>query len=250
LIAEAAEQFVRPGVVLVPTPIGHRGDLSLRAWAALSTADRIACEDTRHTGQLLKNYGIANKLLALHQHNEHQAARPLLEQVQREGWLLAVVSDAGLPGLSDPGFKVVETTHELALPVTVLPGANAALTALLGSGLNTEQFVFEGFLPTKKGRKSRLQTLAQEPRTLIFYESPHRLEKALGELAEHFGPERRACVARELTKVHETYHRGTLGELHAYFQAEAPKGEIVIIIQGKSTPGKQRLERTPHPIYG
>lgn len=220
-------------IVLVPTPIGNLQDITLRALEALKAAHRIAAEDTRHTGQLLKHYGISAPMLSLHMHNEHQRLPGLLQEVLREGWTLAYVSDAGTPGISDPGFLLVREALALGIPVECLPGPTAFVPALVASGLPSDRFVFEGFLPVKKGRHTRLTELQAEPRTMVFYESPHRLVKTLDNFAEYLGPDRRASVARELTKVHEEHRRGTLAELKEHFEAHPPKGECVLVVAGR-----------------
>ncbi len=220
-------------VQLVPTPIGHLADITLRSLEALRSADRIAAEDTRHSRRLLDHYAIETPLLALHQHNEHQRLPALLEQVAAEGWQLAVITDAGTPGISDPGFLVVREALARGLPVEALPGPTAFVPALVASGLPCDRFAFEGFLPVKKGRLTRLRELAAEPRTFILYEGPHRLERTLVQLAEHLGGERPAVLARELTKVYEEYIRGTLSELVEHCRRVPPKGEYVVVVGGR-----------------
>lgn len=219
-------------ITLVPTPIGHLEDITLRALRTLREADLIAAEDTRTSGVLLKHHGIDTPQTALHQHNEHQKVPALLDRLQAEALHLAVISDAGTPGISDPGFLLVRAAIERGIRIETLPGAVALVPALVSSGLPCDRFVFEGFLPLKKGRQTRLQQLAADARTVVLYESPHRLGKTLAQLAEHFGPERPACVSRELTKLHETHHRGSLAELQAHFSSQPPKGEIVICVGG------------------
>lgn len=219
-------------ITLVPTPIGNLEDITLRALRVLREADLIAAEDTRTSGKLLKHYEIDTPRVALHQHNEHQRIPGLLDRVEAEDLHLAAISDAGTPGISDPGFLLVREAIARGLPVETLPGPVALIPALVSSGLPCDRFVFEGFLPHKKGRHTRLIELAAEQRTLVFYESPHRLTKTLGQLAEYFDPERPACVSRELSKLHETHHRGTLTELKGHFEAQPPKGEIVLMVGG------------------
>lgn len=224
-----------PGVYLVPTPIGNLADITLRALDTLRQADRIACEDTRHSLKLLTHYGIQRPLVSLHQHNEHQRVDELVRQVAQSGERLAVVTDAGTPGISDPGFLVARAALAHQVHLEVLPGATALVPALLLSGLAADRFAFEGFLPPKKGRQTRLVALATEPRTLVLYESPHRLVKTLGELAHHLGPERPAAVVRELTKLHEECLRGSLAELATLLGARGEggvKGECVVVIAG------------------
>jgi len=220
-------------VLLVPTPIGNLGDITLRSLETLRTADRIAAEDTRHTRRLLDHYGVETPLIALHQHNEHQRLPQLLAQTLAEDWRLAVVSDAGTPGISDPGFLIVRESLRLGLEVEALPGPTAFVPALVASGLPCERFAFEGFLPVKKGRQTRLKELADEPRTLIFYEGPHRLGRTLQHLAEYLGADRPAVLARELTKIHEEYIRGTLSQLVEHCQRTPPKGECVLVVGGR-----------------
>ena len=218
-------------IVLVPTPIGNLEDITLRAIRILKEADLIAAEDTRKTGVLLKHFDISTPQTSLHQHNEHQRIPSLLDRVQGEDLLLAVVSDAGTPGISDPGFLLVRKAKERKIAIEVLPGATAFVPALVASGLPCDKFVFEGFLPQKKGRKTRLETLANEDRTLIFYESPHKLSKTLLHLAESLGGNRPAFVCREISKLHETHYTDTLESLAKYFEGtEKPKGEFVIIV--------------------
>jgi 16S rRNA (cytidine1402-2'-O)-methyltransferase len=222
-----------PGkVVIVPTPIGNLGDITLRALEVLKLADRIACEDTRHSGQLLAHHGISGKpLVSLHEHNETRRA-PELAGAARNGETIAVISDAGMPGISDPGYRLIQACLELGVPVEVLPGPSAVITALIGSGFPCHAFRFGGFLSVKPGkRRSALQEVLDSGETGIFFESPHRLLSTLAILTE-INLAARACVARELTKKFETYHRGTAEELHAYFTAHPPKGEIVLLVHG------------------
>jgi 16S rRNA (cytidine1402-2'-O)-methyltransferase len=220
-----------PGLYIVATPIGHLGDVSLRALATLAAADIVACEDTRITVRLLQRYAIDVAMVAYHEHNAAKQ-RPKLLAALSEGKSVALVSDAGTPLVSDPGFRLVEEALDAGHAVVPVPGASALLAALVASGLPTDSFFFAGFLPPKSAaRKKRLAALAAVPGTLVFYESPHRTAAALGEMAEVLGPGRQAAVARELTKIHETVRRGTLGELAAAFTAEPePKGEIVILV--------------------
>ncbi|TAE51199.1 MAG: 16S rRNA (cytidine(1402)-2'-O)-methyltransferase [Bacteroidetes bacterium] len=219
-------------ITLVPTPIGNLEDITLRALRILREADLIAAEDTRTSGNLLRHFEISTPLTALHAHNEHRRIPALLLEVKEKGLKLAVVSDAGTPGVSDPGFLIVREALRLEIPVEVLPGPVAFVPALVGSGLPCDSFVFEGFLPQKKGRQTRLKLLATEVRTIILYESPHRLVKALEEMATFWGAERPACVCRELTKMHEEFRRGTLTELATHYAQTTVKGEIVIVVGG------------------
>jgi len=216
-------------VVLVPTPIGNRDDLTLRALEILKSADRIACEDTRHSSPLLAHHGIPHKpLVSLHEHNEARRI-PELIAAAKAGETIAVVTDAGMPGVSDPGYRLVHACLEAEVPLEVLPGPSAVLTALVGSGLPCHAFRFGGFLPVKSGRRRQaLEAGLATGETAIFFESPHRLLGTLELLAE-IQPNARVCVARELTKKFETYHRGTAQELAAWFSEHAPKGEIVLL---------------------
>jgi 16S rRNA (cytidine1402-2'-O)-methyltransferase len=216
-------------VVLVPTPIGNRDDLTLRALEILKSADRIACEDTRHSSPLLAHHGIPHKpLVSLHEHNETRRI-PELIAAAKAGETIAVVTDAGMPGVSDPGYRLVHACLEAEVPLEVLPGPSAVLTALVGSGLPCHAFRFGGFLPVKSGRRRQaLEAGLATGETAIFFESPHRLLGTLELLAE-IQPNARVCVARELTKKFETYHRGTAQELAAWFSEHAPKGEIVLL---------------------
>jgi len=217
---------------LVPTPIGNLGDITLRALETLKAVDTILAEDTRKTGILLKHYQISKPVHSYHAHNEHKQLATFTERLIK-GETMALVTDAGTPAISDPGFLLVRACLEAQVKVECLPGATAFVPALVKSGLPADKFVFEGFLPHKKGRQTRLQTLAQEPRTIILYESPHRLVKCLQQLAEHLGPDRPASVSRELSKLHEETMNGTLESLTTHYTEHAPKGEIVIVCQGK-----------------
>lgn len=219
-------------LILIPTPVGNLEDLTFRALRVLKEADLVACEDTRTTGVLFQHYGIETPRTSFHVHNEHQKAASLVERMQA-GKTVALVSDAGTPGVSDPGFLLVRAAAEAGVRVEVLPGPTAFVPALVASGLPTDRFVFEGFLPHKKGRQTRLTALADEPRTVVLYESPHRLVKLLGQLAEHCGADRPAAVARELSKLHEEVRRGTLAELEAWYGAQSKvRGEIVVVVGG------------------
>lgn len=222
-----------PNLFLVPTPIGNLKDITLRAIEVLKTADVILAEDTRTSGQLLKHLEISRPLQSYHIFNEHKTVEKLVERMNR-GEVFALISDAGTPAISDPGFLLVREVLAAGLDVQCLPGATAFVPALVNSGLPNDRFVFEGFLPHKKGRKTRIDGLIEEVRTIIFYESPHRLLKTLGQLAEAFGAERQACVSRELTKLHEENVRGTLAELIEYYEANTLKGEIVLTVAGKN----------------
>jgi 16S rRNA (cytidine1402-2'-O)-methyltransferase len=217
---------------LIPTPIGNLKDITYRAVEILSSVDLILAEDTRRTGNLLSHYKIKSQLQSHHMFNEHKAVESVCSKIL-EGKTIALISDAGTPGISDPGFLLVRTCIEKGIPVETLPGPTALIPALVSSGLPCERFCFEGFLPVKKGRKKRLTALEKETRTMVFYESPYRLIKTLDEMAEHFSPDRQACVSRELTKVFEENVRGTLSYLSDYFRNKKPRGEIVLSVAGK-----------------
>ncbi len=218
---------------LVPTPIGNLDDITLRALKVLQSADAILAEDTRTTGQLLKHLNIQKPLMAHHSHNEHASAGGVIKMLQ-SGKTLALVSDAGTPGISDPGFLLVRECLKNGLDVECLPGPTAFVPALVNSGLPTDRFCFEGFLPQKKGRQTRLKALVEEERTMVFYESPHRIVKLLEQLVEVLGPERQASVSRELTKMFEETVRGTLTELIQHYtdHADRVKGEFVLVVAG------------------
>ena len=223
---------------LVPTPIGNLDDITLRAIKVLSSADIVLAEDTRTTQVLLKHLGLDKKLWSHHKFNEHAAVESVAATIAA-GETVALVSDAGTPGISDPGFLLVRTGLEHGIEVETLPGATAFVPALVNSGFPCDRFCFEGFLPPKKGRSRRLQQLADEERTMIFYESPYRLVKTLAQFAELFGPDREASVSRELTKKFEENVRGTLRELIVHFSAREVKGEIVIVLGGKPRKAKR-----------
>lgn len=225
---------------LVPGPIGNLGDITIRALDILKGADAILCEDTRTSSILLKHYQIHKPLYPYHQHNEHKVVEQIIHQLQG-GKTLALLTDAGTPGISDPGFLLLRACIQNQIPVECLPGATAFVPALVQSGLPCNSFLFEGFLPQKKGRKTKLTQLAQEERTMVLYESPHRLVKSLNEFQSYFGEERQASVSRELTKKFEETQRGTLRFLVTHFENTPPKGEIVIVIEGKA-PEKKKKE--------
>ncbi len=219
-------------LTLVPTPIGNLQDITLRALEVLKNADLILAEDTRTARFLLQHFQIEKRILSHHQHNEHNALKEVI-RLLKEGNKIALVSDAGTPAISDPGFLIVRECIKEDIEVYCLPGPTAFIPALVMSGLPCDKFVFEGFLPQKKGRQSRFLFLKEEERTIIFYESPFRLVKLLEEIMEHFGPERRCSVSRELTKMFEETRRGTAEELLQHFSAHPPKGEIVVCVAGK-----------------
>ncbi len=218
-------------LTLVPTPIGNLGDITLRALEVLKAADVIACEDTRHSGNLLRHFEIRKPLVSYHEHNEARRTAELIEELAA-GKNIAVITDAGLPGISDPGHRLLRACIARGLPYTILPGPSAVLTALVGSGFPAGQFFYGGFLPPKSGGRERdLLLAAARPETSVFFESPHRILKTLAVCAQHF-PEREVCVARELSKTFEEYRRGPAPELLAHYTAHPPKGEIVFLIHG------------------
>lgn len=218
---------------LVPTPIGNLEDITLRALRILrEEVDLILAEDTRKTGILLKHYEISKPLAAFHQHNEHQQLNRMVQRM-KSGEVMAMVTDAGTPGISDPGFLLVRACIAESIQVETLPGPTAFVPALVNSGLPIDKFYFEGFLPQKKGRQTRIKEIAEMTQTIVLYESPHRLVKSLQQLSEHLGTERKASVSRELSKMFEETIRGTLAELITYFSSKDVKGEIVIVLNGK-----------------
>ncbi|WP_299115763.1 16S rRNA (cytidine(1402)-2'-O)-methyltransferase [uncultured Winogradskyella sp.] len=217
---------------LVPTPIGNLKDMTFRAVEVLNDVDLILAEDTRTSGKLLKHFDITTQMQSHHMHNEHKTVTHLVEKL-KSGLSIAIISDAGTPAISDPGFLLTRACVENNIEVECLPGATAFVPALVNSGLPNDKFVFEGFLPVKKGRQTRLLLLAEETRTMIFYESPHKLVKTLGHFTEYFGDERQVSVSRELTKLYEETVRGTAKEVLEYYTNKPPKGEIVIIVGGK-----------------
>lgn len=218
---------------LVPTPVGNLEDMTPRAVRVLKEADVVLAEDTRTSSPLLKHFGIDRKLFSHHQHNEHKAVTEIIRFL-KEGKTVALISDAGTPAISDPGFLLVRAAIKEGLPVSCLPGATAFVPALAASGLPTDRFVFEGFLPVKKGRQTRLKGLATEERTIILYESPYRLLKTLDELISIMGADRQASVSREISKLFEEHVRGSLAELKTHFETHTLKGEFVICVQGNS----------------
>ena len=225
---------------IVPTPVGNLEDMTFRAVEVLKNADLILAEDTRTSSVLLHHYGIQGKLQSHHKFNEHQTVNMIRDRILG-GLDVALISDAGTPGVSDPGFLLVRTCAAEGIEVQTLPGATACIPAIVSSGLPCDRFCFEGFLPVKKGRQTLLQALAQEKRTMVFYESPYRLVKTLEQFAEYFGADRECSVAREISKIHETHHRGSLASLVEYFKANEPKGEIVIVVAG--LPEKEKVHR-------
>ena len=217
---------------LVPTPIGNLEDMTFRAIRILKEVSFILAEDTRTSGKLLKHFEIATQMHSHHMHNEHKSIEGILKRIQA-GETCALISDAGTPAISDPGFLLTRACVENNIEVDCLPGATAFVPALVNSGLPNDKFVFEGFLPVKKGRQTRLLLLAEETRTIIFYESPHKLIKTLGHFAEYFGKDRQVSVSRELSKMFEETIRGTVTDVLAHYAAKPPKGEIVVIVEGK-----------------
>lgn len=222
---------------LVPTPIGNLEDMTFRAIRVLKEVDLILAEDTRTSGKLLKHFDIATHMQSHHMHNEHKTVENVVSRL-KSGESIALISDAGTPAISDPGFLLTRAAIENGVAVECLPGATAFVPALVNSGLPNDKFVFEGFLPEKKGRQTRFLALAEETRTMVFYVSPHKLVKTLSEFAQYFGEERPVCVSRELSKLHEENARGTVKEVLAHFEKKAIKGEIVVVVGGK--PSKQK----------
>jgi 16S rRNA (cytidine1402-2'-O)-methyltransferase len=217
---------------LVPTPIGNLQDMTFRAIAVLKEVDLILAEDTRTSGKLLKHFEINTQMHSHHMHNEHKTTDGIVRRIQA-GENIALISDAGTPAISDPGFLLTRACVEAGIEVDCLPGATAFVPALVNSGLPNDKFVFEGFLPVKKGRQTRLKLLAEESRTMIFYESPHKLLKSLAQFIEYFGADRQVSVSREITKLHEETIRGTIAEVLNHFESKPPKGELVVVLAGK-----------------
>ena len=218
---------------IVPTPVGNMEDMTLRAIRILKEADLVLAEDTRTSGILLKHFEIKNQLMAHHKFNEHGTSAAIVERL-KGGQTIALISDAGTPGISDPGFYLAREAVAAGVEVQCLPGATAFVPAIVSSGLPCDRFCFEGFLPQKKGRATRLDSLKAETRTMIFYESPYRVVKTLKQFAEYFGPERQVSACREISKIHEESVRGTLEEVIAHFEEVEPKGEIVIVLAGNA----------------
>lgn len=223
----------KTALYLVPTPIGNLADITLRALEILKSADVILAEDTRTSGYLLKHYAISKPLQSFHNFNEHKIVNTLIERM-KAGETMALVTDAGTPGISDPGFLIARACIQAGLNIECLPGATAFVPALIKSGLPADRFVFEGFLPQKKGRQTMLKKLALEERTMIFYESPYRLVKTLEQFAEYFGAGRKGSVSRELTKMFEETVNGTLEDILNHFRNKEVKGEVVIVVEGKT----------------
>lgn len=217
---------------LVPTPIGNLEDITIRAIRILKEADVILAEDTRTSGKLLQHFEVTTPMQSHHMHNEHRTVDALVRRI-KAGETIALISDAGTPAISDPGFLLTRACVENEIEVDCLPGATAFVPALVNSGLPNDKFVFEGFLPVKKGRQTRLKLLSEETRTMVFYESPHKLNKTLGNFVEYFGADRPVSVSRELTKLYEETIRGTVGEVLKHYTEKPPKGEIVMVVAGK-----------------
>ncbi|MBT8400637.1 MAG: 16S rRNA (cytidine(1402)-2'-O)-methyltransferase [Rhodothermia bacterium] len=217
---------------VVPTPIGNLGDMTFRAVDVLRDVAVIACEDTRTSSKLLRHYGIDTPTISYHEHNERSRTPKLVNRMSA-GEKVALISDAGMPGVSDPGFYLVRECVREGIDVVVLPGASAVVAAVVGSALPCDRFVYEGFLPAKKGRNARLESLKSETRSIVLFESPHRIKRTLRDLLATFGPERRVAIAREISKVHEEYIRGSIAEVAEHFEAlDKPKGELVVVIEG------------------
>ncbi len=216
---------------LVPTPIGNLADMTYRAVEILNSVDLILAEDTRTSGKLLNHYGIKTQMLSYHMHNEHKISDQIVSKIQG-GETMAIITDAGMPGISDPGFLLARKLIAAGVAIESLPGATAFVPALVCSGLPSDKFVFEGFLPVKKGRQTRLKELAEETRTIIFYESPHKLLKTLEDFTIHYGADRQISISREITKLFEEHYRGTVADAIAYFAEKKPKGEFVVVLAG------------------
>jgi 16S rRNA (cytidine1402-2'-O)-methyltransferase len=227
---------------IVPTPIGNLEDITFRAIRVLGEVDLILAEDTRNSGKLLKHYEINTQMHSHHMHNEHKTVESLVQKI-KSGQTVALISDAGTPAISDPGFLLVRACVQAQIPVECLPGATAFVPALVNSGLPNDKFVFEGFLPDKKGRQSRFQSLSIETRTMIFYVSPHKLIKTLADFITYFGADRNISVSRELSKLHEETIRGTIAEVLHHFEQKPPKGEIVAVLSGVSSAHEKTLKK-------
>ena len=228
------ESKINSKLYIVPTPIGNLKDMTFRAVEVLKNVDLILAEDTRTSGKLLKHFDISTPMQSHHMHNEHKMVNRIVEKL-KNGDSIALISDAGTPAISDPGFLLTRTCIQNNIEIECLPGATAFVPALVNSGLPNDKFVFEGFLPVKKGRQTRLKLLSEEIRTIIFYESPHKLLKTLNQFVEYFGEDRRISISRELTKLYEETVRGTVKEVLEYYTNKPPKGEIVIVVSGKPT---------------
>ncbi len=234
---------------IVPTPVGNMEDITLRALRVLKEADLILCEDTRTSGILLKHFDIKNHLMSHHKYNEHGTTAGVIDKL-KGGMTVALISDAGTPGISDPGFFLAREAAREGIEVITLPGATACIPAVVSSGLPCDRFCFEGFLPQKKGRQTFLEGLRHETRTMVFYESPYRTLKTLTQFREVFGPDRNVSVAREISKVHEEYVRGTLDEVIAHFQQTEPRGEIVIVLAGEEKKKEEKKNKKAEEQQG
>ncbi|HEX05291.1 MAG TPA: 16S rRNA (cytidine(1402)-2'-O)-methyltransferase [Bacteroidetes bacterium] len=244
VVGQKEDRIVEAGTLyVVATPIGHLGDISERGLQVLREVDLIAAEDTRHTGRLLARFGIETKLRSYHDHNERKVAPGFVKALQA-GTSIAMVSDAGTPGVSDPGYRLLSLAAEQGVPIVPIPGPSALLAALVVAGLPMERFAFEGFLPKKKGRHTRLQELTDEPRTFALFESPQRLARTLSDLAEYLGEDRRSVICRELTKLHEEVVRGTLGELAETYADQSVKGEITLVVEGRTRRVRKAVNNT------
>ena len=232
-----------PGkLYIVPTPVGNLDDMTPRGIEVLRSVDTVLAEDTRTSGVLLKHYDISTPMRSHHKFNEHEAVAAVADQLEA-GAVMALISDAGTPGISDPGFLLSRECRRRGIEVETLPGATAFVPALVNSGLPCDRFVFEGFLPQKKGRSTRLEELKSQPLTMVFYESPMRLVKTLQQFVDTFGAEREASVVREISKLHNTTHHGTLSQLVEHFTANAPRGEIVIVVAGCPAPATVKVDK-------
>ena len=234
---------------IVPTPVGNMEDITLRALSVLKEADLILCEDTRTSGILLKHFDIKNHLMSHHKYNEHGTTAGVIDKL-KGGMTVALISDAGTPGISDPGFFLAREAAREGIEVITLPGATACIPAVVSSGLPCDRFCFEGFLPQKKGRQTFLEGLRHETRTMVFYESPYRTLKTLTQFREVFGPDRNVSVAREISKVHEEHVRGTLDEVIAHFQQTEPRGEIVIVLAGEEKKKEEKKNKKAEEDQG
>lgn len=234
---------------IVPTPVGNLEDMTYRAVKVLQEADLVLAEDTRTSSVLLKHYDVHTRLQSHHKYNEHQSVEAIRERIL-SGLNVALISDAGTPGISDPGFLLSRECAAAGIEVITLPGATACIPAIVSSGLPCDRFCFEGFLPQKKGRQTMLRSLSQESRTMVFYESPYRLVKTLEQFIEVFGPERLCSVAREISKIHEEHRRGSLAEVAEWFTEHEPKGEIVIVVAGYSADKKSSKEEKDYENRG
>lgn len=234
---------------IVPTPVGNMEDITLRALRVLKEADLILCEDTRTSGILLKHFDIKNHLMSHHKYNEHGTTAGVIDKL-KGGMTVALISDAGTPGISDPGFFLAREAAREGIEVITLPGATACIPAVVSSGLPCDRFCFEGFLPQKKGRQTFLEGLRHETRTMVFYESPYRTLKTLTQFREVFGPDRNVSVAREISKVHEEHVRGTLDEVIAHFQQTEPRGEIVIVLAGEEKKKEEKKNKKAEENQG